>query len=229
MVVRRQIALFQAGWAQPLNKTALLRLTFWLAVTIASAIGLSTSEVIAAEGAQAPAPKSESTESLPEAKESHLGDTNLLANPSLEEKDETGRPRGWAVSPSNIIVPAPPQEATARNGRHTLMLRSVKETWGVVAQEIKLDAKDTGKTLFVSAQGRAPLSDHMFLSVEYTIKGKINEIKAPFPASPDSWKAVSLTLDLPKDVQPDKLRVRVIIRNDPGYVFRVDDLFASLM
>jgi hypothetical protein len=133
------------------------------------------------------------------------------------------------VSPSSIILPASGPEYDAFDGATTMTLRGISESWGILFQDLRLTDDAKSKTLFVTAQGRAPLKDYMRLSVVFKIDGVEHEQQASWPACPDSWKSESVSVDLPPNLDDSTVRVRVIIRNKPGYVFRVDDLRAVLV
>ena len=156
-------------------------------------------------------------------------DKNLLANASFEHKDDIGRPRGWGVSPASIIEVTPAEEYDAYDGATTMTLRSTSESWGILFQDIRLTEDVRGKLLLVTAQGRSPLKNYMRLSVTYKIDGTEKEASAAWPESPDSWTSEAVRVEIPPGIDDSTVRVRVVIRNKPGFVFRVDDLCAVLM
>ena len=147
---------------------------------------------------------------------------NLVSNGSVESVDETGRPLGWGISPSALLVPGPEKEFDAADGARTLTLRGVAEAWGIAFCEARI-APGT-KAVFVCAKGRAPLFDYLRLSVVYKVGGVERSVEQPWPACPDSWTSVSLRIDLPARIDGDTVRVRVMVRNKPGLVFRIDDV-----
>jgi hypothetical protein len=160
---------------------------------------------------------------LPGDTHSTRDDRNLLANASFEVEDEVGVPLGWGVSPASIMVPSPGPEYDAFDGTSAITLQSVSESWGILFQDIKLKEDRGISTIFVSAQGRAPLPNYMRLSVLYKIDGIIHEEYAVWPACPDAWTSQSVQIEVPSKIDHSIVRVRAAIRDKPGFIFMVDD------
>lgn len=154
---------------------------------------------------------------------------NRVGNGSFEEKDETGRPRGWVVSPDEIIVRGESPAVYPFEGDEYVMLRSVEDRFGILAYSLQLGPEDLGKTVIATAQGRAPLWRYMFLSVRYAIDGKYTEHMHEWSACPHDWTENIARETIPLDADPESVEVRVIIRDEPGYTYCVDHVRAFVL
>ncbi len=194
-------------------------------LVIAVAIGCGPSKVSTATRDSAPVPPREPVVVLNSATTVTPDATpNLLSNGSLEDVDEVGRPRGWGVSPAGLIAQSPGGDYDAFSGARSLTLRTLDDVWGVVFQDIRISHSDTPEDLFVTAQGRTPLNDYMRLSVIYKSNGQEVEQQSSWPACPDSWTLVTLRVPLQNPIDAGTVRIRVITRDEPGLVVRLDDV-----
>ena len=157
------------------------------------------------------------------------GPPNLIANGSFENRDETGRPRGWAVSPSSILTAAGSPIVYPYDGSEYLLLKSTDESYGVVAFTLPLDSKDLGKTVVVTAQGRSPLGRYMFLAIRYTVDGEYVERLHEWPACPNAWTENIARETIPLEADPASVQVRILIRNEGGYTFCLDHVRAFVL
>lgn len=152
-----------------------------------------------------------------------------IANGSFENKDETGRPRGWAVSPAEIILKDGSMVVHPYDGNEYVMLRSVGDRNGILACPLRLKPEDLGKTVVATAEGRAPLWRYMFLSVRYAVDGKYTENLHEWPACPYNWTENIARETIPSNADPESVEVRILIRDVAGYTFCVDHVRAFVL
>ncbi|MDZ4860938.1 MAG: hypothetical protein SGI88_18340 [Candidatus Hydrogenedentes bacterium] len=159
----------------------------------------------------------------PDSDGSGAASRNLIENFSFEHRDDTGRPRGWAVSPAESIVPDAEAGAGAKEGAQSLTLRGNADVWTVVAYAVPLIAGDAGKRVTASVWGKASLANAMFLTIcvkdGSNVQGLVSQA---FPESKGEWVEVRAETLLPEDVDTSNVQLRIIIRNDPKGLYRLD-------
>jgi len=154
---------------------------------------------------------------------------NRIGNGSFEQKDENGRPRGWAVSPPGIIVRAQSPSVYPFDGEDYMTLQSVADSYGILAFTLDLNPDDLGKTIVATAQGRSPLWRYMFLTVRYKVDGEYIENLHEWPTCPNDWTENIARETIPTNADPESIQVRILVRNDPGFTFCVDHVRAFVL
>ncbi|MDZ4860936.1 MAG: glycosyltransferase family 39 protein [Candidatus Hydrogenedentes bacterium] len=156
-----------------------------------------------------------------------LSPISVIVNGSLEQKDETGRPRGWIVSPPDALIES--RDGSAFDGKEYVALRSSSESWSILGVNINAGRAllDNG-ALTVSAYGKAP-ADTMFLSVDARIQGTFTTFaRKAWPESAGDWTMLGLEVpDIPA-FDPGTLQLRISIRNVAGRTALIDNAKATL-
>jgi hypothetical protein len=151
----------------------------------------------------------------------------LLGNRSFEAKDEDGRPLGWGVSPASTIQET--GDANAIDGNEVLTLESVGDSWAVVAQPLAVTADDLGRDLTVAAHGQAPISRGMFIGVRCSVDGEDTDLgMEPWLGVTSEWTQVQSTVTLPEDADPSSVQLRIIVRDEAGHRYLIDNVQAKL-
>jgi len=154
---------------------------------------------------------------------------NLVNNGSFENRDESGRPLDWAVSPADILVPENFPAVYPFEGDDYVTLQSTADAFGIVAFPLALGEEDLGKTVVATAQGRAPLRRYMFLAIRYAVDGEYIDNIHEWPACPDTWTENIARETIPLDADPKSVQVRILIRDVAGYTFCVDHVRAFVL
>lgn len=215
-------------WRRSLQRTAALLAALSVLLPVSACGPLSNEDVRERYAVEAAAPAGDPVEAAP-APVADSAFENRIKNGSFEEKDETGRPRGWAVSPPAIMIAEGSPAVYPFDGDEYMMLRSVGDRYGILAFTLNLDASALGKTVVATAQGRAPLWRYMFLSVRYAVDGAYTENLHEWPACPHNWTENIAREHIPLDADPGSVQVRILVRDEPGYTFCVDDVRAFVL
>ncbi|MBM3290208.1 MAG: hypothetical protein FJY92_08665 [Candidatus Hydrogenedentes bacterium] len=149
---------------------------------------------------------------------------NVLPNGSFEKLDlETGRPRGWAVSPASILVKSMEEEADARDGRHSLHIQTTAETIGVVWAKLSPKLAYVGRSVSAHAWGQAPEAYSMYLTINCKVRGEDRELAADsWPECPDEWTPKKVRATIPADADVDSVRVIIRFKKIAGIACRLD-------
>jgi hypothetical protein len=151
----------------------------------------------------------------------------LGPNAGLEVVDETGRPRGWILSPSEAV--ASDSELKPAEGGRAIALRAQENSWGLLAHELKVDRVDLGQTIFVAAQGYADKVNNLRVVVRGDVDGKTTDLASEWwPATRGEWKQVALQVPLPSNLDPASVQVRFEVRQGAEGLYGVDQVQAGL-
>lgn len=153
---------------------------------------------------------------------------SAIPNGSFEQKDETGRPLGWAVSPASSIVRDVAESYAAIDGNTFVALESTGESWTVLAANVV--GSIGGGVLVATAQGRAPIDSFMFLEIGARTDGEFTTwTRTGWPACPDDWTPVVAKTAIDPGASAESIQVRVIVRNEPGRIVYVDDVRVTVL
>jgi len=192
-------------------------------------VATASSSPAASSSSDPTAPKPEAKK--PAAKKSQASKNNArkksaarkldprLLNPSFEKRGANGAPEHWNVSNIKNIAAS----TDAYHGVHVLALTSESEDYGIVVQPVKARKNDLGKVFVASAMGKAPKPGQLFLELLYKAEGKTTKNTVSWPASTE-WTQLESKLPLPKTIDADSLRLKIMIRPGGKDKYLVDNV-----
>lgn len=153
-------------------------------------------------------------------------DSNLVSNGSFEMLRDDGTLSGWAVAPNDIVTVG---SGPAVHGKNAITITSTDETYGILACKIRINPADLGKQLHISAWGISDSHWNMSMNLEAVQGGeKTTLARIGWGEAPGIWTQVSLSAELPSDIDPASVQVRFVIKNEAGHQFQLDDLRATV-
>jgi len=153
-------------------------------------------------------------------------DANLAKNGSFEMLRDDGTPRGWAVAPNGIATVT---SESAPHGENAITIESTEESYGILAYRVPVAAADLGKHMQVSAAGMSDSHWNMTMALEAVQGGEKTQLaRTGWGEAPGTWARVKLDTELPSDIDPASLEVRIVVKNEAGHTFQLDDLRASV-
>jgi len=149
----------------------------------------------------------------------------LSGNGSLEDKDDTGRPRGWVVSPNDIIVKT---GAPAYDGAQALALKGQAEFNGIIAHDILISSAYRAKTLVVSAWARSNSTPGLTMYVESGETGKVKALSSHQWAPSAEWQQGVIRVELGENIDTESLKVRFVLPRLADEEYAIDMVQASI-